>query len=178
MLVAFTGPIVAWLLDIVVGAQLALWLGVAAGVVVAAANAWRGRFRVLEALVPVLVAGLALKHSAFGPIEGGWDGALVFAGLAAAGVSTVLAGRPFTEDYGRERAPASVHGTPAFQRLHRRLSLAWAAGFLALGAWPPLAAVLGLDGTPLTGVLTVAALAVGDRMSNRYAMAWMDRAAG
>jgi phytoene dehydrogenase-like protein len=65
----------------------------------------------------------------------------LFAVLAAMAWGTLLAGRPFTEQYARDDWPPEYHANPVFRRTNVLISAAWAMAFTALAAifalpWP------------------------------------------
>ncbi|HEX4421942.1 MAG TPA: hypothetical protein VH165_28715 [Kofleriaceae bacterium] len=79
------------------------------------------------------------------------------AGLFAIVAGSLVAGRPFTVDYARERVPASMWSSPTFVRTNVRLTATWAAAFAAL----TLADVAMLAGLPTVVGVVVSLGALG-----------------
>lgn len=127
---------------------VALWAACATAVVIAALNLMARRPpRVLEVGSAVLFAALAGVTALTG-----WNWTFmtlrlaVDTGLFLIIAGSLVAGRPFTLQYARERVPEAFWHAPLFVSVNNRITAVWAAAFVVLiAAHAATAASLGLS---------------------------------
>jgi all-trans-retinol 13,14-reductase len=133
------------------GATIAA-LGLA--LVLVAADARRGRVKLLEAVGACWFAGvLAAGFSGFPlPVEHGTK--VVMALLSVVAWSSLAVGRPFTEQYAREEWPEALWTDPGFRAVNRLLTALWGVIFAAASVLLMLSGGAGWGGQAAT-VLTL-----------------------
>ena len=123
----------------------------------------RRRVKILEVVAVLWFAGVLAAGFAGHPLPARHGHAAVMALLACVAWSSLLLGRPFTEQYAREDWPEPFWSEPAFRSINRRITALWGAIFTAdaalLGAfahtgWSAVtAAALTLAGTATSVLL-------------------------
>lgn len=126
--------------------------------------------KILEVGTLVLFLALALYTSLSGRDWTIPDIRLIIdGGLFAIAAGSLAIGRPFTLQYAREGAPASIWHSPAFLAVNRRITLVWCAAFLVMVATD--AAMIWLPQIPqrLDIVATILALVAAVRYTKHAA---------
>jgi len=99
---------------------------------------------------------------------------IVWSAFAAVAWTTLIAGFPFTIQYGREQSPPEAWHTPLFRRINVTLTLVWSSIF-TLGAVLGAATLLTDHAFILGVVIPGAGMVAGFIFSNRYPKRFSDQ---
>jgi hypothetical protein len=116
--------------------QAAVVVGLVGALAVSAPSILAGRPKILEigtvAFFVVFVIVVFAVDSGADDFLNRYGRAIATCGLAVIAATSLLIGKPFTEQYAREQVDPSFWGTARFRDINRRFTIAWALVFLAM----------------------------------------------
>ncbi len=121
-----------------IGSRISVWVGIGAGLAVAAVVLLRAISRhsvhMLDVASATYFSALAILLALLQPSNLDTWGRYAQAGahgmLTILVFGSILIGRPFTEAYARAVAPESIWHSARFHAFNRRISMAWGVAFL------------------------------------------------